>query len=87
MKILALCRPVVPADRLAPHLDAERAALHDLYAAGILREAYACAGPGAVLILDAASATDADQALTALPLRAAGLIEVEITELRQIPLQ
>lgn len=87
MKILAVCRPLVRADRLAPHLDAELAALRELSAAGILLEAYTGAGPGAVLLLETASAADADQALTMLPLRTAGLIEVEIIELRPIPLQ
>ncbi len=66
------------------------AALHDellgtwqLFASDVLREAYATASPARVVfVLEVESAAGAAEHLGKLPLIAAGLLEVELVELR-----
>jgi hypothetical protein len=83
MKVLVLCRPRpgVDRDQIAPHAASEMVALRALKSAGTLREAYSPGGPGAVLIFNGErSAVEAEVA--SLPLMHAGLIDVELIELR-----
>jgi hypothetical protein len=87
VKTLVICRPAagVSGEQIAPHASDELAALRDLQARGLLLEAYSPGGPGAILIF----ATDGDEvheALEALPLRRAGLIETERIPLRPFDL-
>jgi len=86
MKTLVICRPrpgVLPAD-IARHAPAEMAGLAALKADGLLVEAYSPGGPGAILVFQA-SRPEAEDALAALPLVAAELIEAEIIELHPFP--
>jgi len=88
MKILALEveTPGSTAEQLQPHLRAEARRVWELYQAGILREIYFRQDwPGAVLILECASAGEARAALATLPLVRAGLIAFEIIALRPYP--
>ncbi len=85
MKFLALEHelPTATAAQFQPHLRAEAARVWELYQAGALREVYFRADRQlAVLMLECASADEARQALSSLPLVAAGLIDFEL-----IPLQ
>ncbi len=85
MKLLAIMRPRHGRDvqaGLATHADAELRALWRLYQAGIVREMYSPGGPGAVLILEADSVKEAEQALGALPLLANEIMGLEVIELR-----
>ena len=85
MKTLIICRPRPGVGRaeIAPHADAEIAALKRLRAAGTLLEAYSPGGPGAILIVDGDQAS-ADRLLRSLPLVRAGLIEPELIELHPL---
>ena len=74
---------MLPAD-IARHAAAEMAGLAALKADGLLVEAYSPGGPGAILVFQA-SRPEAEDALAALPLVAAELIEAEIIELRPFP--
>ena len=85
MKLLAIMRPrpgVDVAAEVARHAEAELRKAWDLYREGLVRELYSPAGPGAVLILEAASAEDGREALRQLPLLANGIMELELIELR-----
>src|SRR5215472_12676230 len=83
MKLLAIGRPRAGADvrEIGVHAAAEMQALWDLYTAGTVREMYALRSPGAVLVLEAATAADAAAAVKRLPLVTAGVIEFDVIEL------
>ena len=55
--------------------------LWQLYRDGVVREMYSPGRPGAVLVLEANTKTEAESAVTGLPLAAAGLIDFEVIEL------
>jgi hypothetical protein len=55
----------------------------DLFASGVIREAYATAAPGRVVfVLETGDIAEAQEHLRRLPLVAAGLFQVELIELR-----
>lgn len=84
MKLLAVGRARKGADvraEIARLAEAEMRALWALYRDGVVREMYSPGGPGAILVLEAASAQEAEVALAALPLAAGSVIEFEIIEL------
>lgn len=83
MLVLAVCRPaagVDPAAAFPPHLAAERDELRNLRS-GVLLQAYSPGGPGAVLLLHVDDLDHAARLLEQLPLRTAGLIDIQLTEL------
>jgi hypothetical protein len=85
MKLLAIMRPGGGVDvrgEVARHADAELRALWQLYRDGVVREMYSPGGPGAVLVLEAGSADEAERVLSQLPLISAGVMALEVTELR-----
>jgi hypothetical protein len=87
MDILAICRPARNVDAKAaflPYLPAELDALRALHASGVLAHAYSPGSPGAVLILHLPDLQAAHAATAALPLAAAGLIDVELIPLHPI---
>jgi muconolactone delta-isomerase len=86
MKFLAVCRPRTdaPMDRFAALVPDEAEDLRRLKAQGILLEAWSPGGPGAVLIIEAPSASEAEGILDGLPLGVAGLIDVELTPLHEL---
>ncbi len=88
MKVLALeiDRPGVSALDFEPYLEAEAQAVWKLLQSGVVREIYFREGPSqAVLILEADSTWEAEQALARLPLVEAGLTEFEVIGLRPYP--
>lgn len=89
VKMLLICRPVAgiedPVAAFGPHLAAEVQALRDLQSDGVLLEAYTPGRPGAVLVVSAESQDEALRIAEALPLHAAGLLDVEIVELHPVP--
>jgi hypothetical protein len=88
MKVLVICRPNPGGDRsrFQAALPDELAALRGLKASGVLVEAWSPDGPGAVLLLDVADATEGATVAAGLPLAAAGLISTEVIALRPIEL-
>ena len=85
MKILALERenPEASAKQFQEHLKAESQRVWELYQAGVLREVYFRADRGeAVLILECASAGEAQEILNSLPLVQAGLISFDVIPLK-----
>ena len=88
MKILAMeveAQGVKP-EQFASHLRAEAGRVCELYQSGILREIYFRADrPEAVLVLECADVTEAQQRLDSLPLVGAGLITFEIIPLIPYP--
>ena len=85
MKILALEkeRPGASSADFAQHLKAEAHAVWDLMHAGMIREIYYREKETkAVIILEAESSQQAQEALAQLPLVRAGLIEFEVIGLR-----
>ena len=86
MKFLANCRPRedAPLDRFAALVRDEAEDLRRLKGQGILLEAWSPGGPGAVLILEAATESEAKAAIAQLPLGVAGLIDVEFTPLYEL---
>ena len=67
---------------VAAHAEAELEALWGLYRDGVVREMYAPGDPGAVLLLEAASAENARNALSTQPLHAARIMAAELIELQ-----
>ena len=67
---------------VARHADAELRALWQLYRDGVVREMYSPAGPGAVLVLEAESVQEAERRVSQFPLIAAGVMALEVIELR-----
>jgi len=86
MKYLAVCRPREDAamDRFSALVPDEAADLRRLKSEGVLVEAWSPGGPGAVLIFDVASESDAAGILTRLPLSVAGLLDFELTPLHEL---
>jgi hypothetical protein len=88
MNFLLLCRPAPGIDAtiaFRPHLADELEALRALRDQGILSSAYTPDGPGAVLLIDVPTAADAESVAAALPMRIAGLIDVDVITLRPVP--
>lgn len=88
MKILAIEQeiPGFTAEAFAPHLQAEAARVWELYQAGILREIYFRQDRSeAVLMLECADESEAENVLHTLPLVKAGLITFELITLRPYP--
>ena len=87
MKILALERESsATAEAFAPHLEAEARRVWELNQAGRLRQiSFRLNEPRAVLELECASAEEAEELLTTLPLVEQGLIEFELIPLRPYP--
>jgi Muconolactone delta-isomerase len=66
----------------APHIPDEARRTEELRAAGVLEQLYLKADrSGAVLILEAETAEDAERDLATLPLVARGVVSVEMTAL------
>ena len=85
MKLLAYGRPRPDVDAstaIAPHARAELQARWRMYADGFVREMYSPGGPGAILIVEAATTQDAAATVAGPPLAANDIIEFELTELR-----
>ena len=81
MKILAIEveSPDATAEQFGPHLRPEARRVWELYAAGVIREAYFDASRHvAVLMLECAHLDAAQSALNSLPLVQAGLIRFEL---------
>ena len=83
MIVLAQRRPGIEIDAVRPHIKAELAAVWELYARGIVREFYARADQGgpAVLMVESETVQTGRQALSALPLVALGLLNLELIPL------
>jgi hypothetical protein len=83
VKLLAIGRPPAAADvsQIGRHAAAEMRAPWQLYREGVVREMYSPGRPGAVLVLEASTKTEAETAVAGLPLAAAGLIGFEVIEL------
>ena len=85
MKLLAILRPPADGDVAAAAASKALEELHtgwDLYRSGFVREIYSPdGGLGAVLIVEAGSAQEAQERLLALPLVAAGIMEMELIAL------
>jgi len=83
LKLVAIGRPSESADssRIGLYAAAEMRALWQLYRDGAVREMYWPGRPGAVLVLESATKTEAEAAVAGLPLAAAGLIDFEVIEL------
>ncbi len=86
MKFLVICSPKDGAamDWFAALVPEEAEDLRRLKSEGILIDAWSPGGPGAVLIIEAASDSDAEGVLAELPLTVAGLIDVELTPLHDL---
>lgn len=88
MKILAMeveAEGVQP-EHYPPHLKAEAWRAWELYQSGVIRELYFRADRSeAVLILECENISEAEEALTSLPLVQAGLIRFEIIPLIPYP--
>ena len=85
MKLLAIMRPRDGVDvqrEVARHAASELGELWKLYRGGTVREMYAPAGPGAVLVLEADSVEAAQEALSQLPLLVNEVMALELIELR-----
>jgi hypothetical protein len=85
MKLLAIIdlAPDASADEVRRELPNELKGSWDLFAKGVLREAYQTETPTRVVfILEAADMTDAEEQLEGLPLVAKGAMRVGLIELR-----
>lgn len=85
MQFLALVRrrmDAFTAEQFAPHMEPEAEQARTLYAQGHLRAAYSRGDiPGAVLLLEAADAEDANRVVGTLPLVKLGMLEVTMLPL------
>jgi uncharacterized protein YciI len=86
VKFLVICTPKdgSPMDRFAALVPEEAEGLRRLKSEGVLIDAWSPGGPGAVLIIEAGSESEAEGALDRLPLTVAGLIDVELTPLHDL---
>jgi hypothetical protein len=85
MKVLAIIdlAPDAPVEEVRRELPNELKGSWDLFAKGVLREAYLTEIPTRVVfILEAADMTDAEEQLERLPLVAKGAMRVGLIELR-----
>jgi hypothetical protein len=85
MKILAVLRPGDGGDlgaAIAARAQEELGVLWNQYREGLVREIYSPGGPGAVLIVEAASRDSAHRALGELPLMGDKVMSLELIELR-----
>lgn len=85
MKLLAIGRPRPGVDvgtAIPPLARAELMVVLKLYRAGVIREMYSRAEPGAVLVLETPTVDTATAALARLPLVANDLVEFDFIELR-----
>jgi len=85
MKILAIIdvAPSAPIETVRAELAKELKGSWDLFASGILREAYATATPTRVVfVLEVEDTAQAEGHLSKLPLIAGGLLRFELVELR-----
>lgn len=86
MQYLAVLRrrtEAFPADAFAQRLDAEAQRVRELYAAGFVRAAWSRDDvPGACLLLEARSESEAETTIATLPFAAAGMVDVQIIPLR-----
>jgi hypothetical protein len=85
MKVLAIIdvKPGADLERLRAQLPNELKGSWELFAGGVLREAYATSTPTRVVfVLEAEGAAAAEGHLRGLPLVAEGLLRVELIELR-----
>jgi hypothetical protein len=85
LKLLAIMRPRDGIDvraEIARHAEAELRALWALYRNGVVREMYSPAGPGAILVLEGESVQEGERFVAQLPLISAGVMALEVTELR-----
>jgi muconolactone delta-isomerase len=71
-------------DRFAALVPDEAEALRRLKSEGFLVEAWSPGRPGAVLIIEAPSQSEAEGIVAQLPLAAAGLIEIALTPLQEL---
>jgi muconolactone delta-isomerase len=71
-------------DRFGALVLDEAEALRSLKSQGSLEEAWSPGRPGAVLILEATSESEAGDIVARLPLAVAGLIEFELTPLHDL---
>ena len=71
-------------DRFAALVPEEAEDLRRLRSEGILAEAWSPGGPGAVLIIETSSELEAERIVSRLPLRVAGLIEIDLTPLHEL---
>jgi hypothetical protein len=85
MKLLAIIdlSPNIPSEQVRSELPNELKGSWELFARGVLREAYQTESPTRVVfILEAADMTDAEEQLDRLPLVANGAMRVGLIELR-----
>jgi hypothetical protein len=85
MKLLAIGRPrpgVNVGTAIPPLARAELMVVLELYGAGVIREMYSRAEPGAVLVLETPTVGTATAALARLPLVVNELVEFDFIELR-----
>ncbi len=85
MKLLAIIdvAPDAAVEEIRRELANELKGSWDLFAAGVIREAYLTDAPTRVVfILEAADVTDAEEQLDRLPLAAKGAMRVGLIELR-----
>lgn len=86
VKFLVICslRDESAMDRFAALVGEEAGELRRLKSRGIRVEAWSPERPGAVLIIDAASASDAEDIMAQPPLTVAGLIDFDLTPLHDL---
>jgi hypothetical protein len=85
MKVLALIDVAHGADigKVRAGIEEELRASWELYKAGLLREAYATATPTRVVfVLEVESVAEAQRHLSEMPLVTAGLMHIELIELK-----
>ena len=86
MQFLAICRRRTESfdeEAFRPLLDAEAEAVRALYASGLIRSAWSREDvPGACILIEADSASEAQSSLQSLPLVAREMLEVQVIPLR-----
>jgi muconolactone delta-isomerase len=71
-------------ERFAELVPDEADALRRLKSQGVLVEAWSPGGPGAVLVIEAPSDSEAESILAGLPLAVAGLMDADLTPLHDL---
>ncbi|HEY4441270.1 MAG TPA: hypothetical protein VGN14_12500 [Candidatus Elarobacter sp.] len=81
-QFLAICRRVTERfteDEFAPLMEPEAERARQLYTQGVVRAAWSRKDvPGAVLLLEAETQADAEGFVSTLPLKAKGMLEVDV---------